>query len=234
MSRVLATLLALLSAACATDAHIRRTEAEGVALRMDLAETYVHKRAYTAAIPLLQRAVLEDPTDARAHCLYGMVLREQGLYPQSEKELRDAVRLQPRMHLAWASMGLLFDLMRRPDEAQRAHKSAISLAPTEASYWNNLGFSLYISGKNDEAIIALEKALALDPGLVVAYNNLGFAYGRRGSLPDAERCFRTAGGEVAMLVNMSIVHEERGEPEIAARLRAEAKEKNPKLTLEVP
>ena len=81
---------------------------------------------------------------------------------------------------------------------------------------------------------ALEQALALDPGLAVAYNNLGFAYGRRGSLEDAERSFRTAGGELAVLVNMAIVYDERGDAETASRVRAEAKAKNPRVELEVP
>jgi Flp pilus assembly protein TadD len=234
MKRAAPAFLLGLLAACASSSHIKRTEKDGEHLRMDLAETYVQKKAYGAAIPILRRQVLEHPEDARARTLFGVVLREQGLYPQSEKELREAVRLEPRMHGAWAAMGLLFDLMHRPAEAELAHRAALHLAPASAGYWNNLGFSLYVSGRNDEAIAALEKALALDPGLIVAYNNLGFAYGKRGSLTEAERSFRTAGGEVASLVNMAIVHEQRGDDETAARLRAEAKAKDPKVQLEVP
>src|SRR5262249_44819978 len=45
--------LLVLLAACATDSHLRRTEEEGERMRLDLAETYVKKGAYTAAIPLL-------------------------------------------------------------------------------------------------------------------------------------------------------------------------------------
>jgi Flp pilus assembly protein TadD len=130
-------------------------------------------------------------------------------------------------------MGLLFDLMHRPEEAQRAHRAALLLAPSSATYWNNLGFSLFVAEQNDEAVAALEKALSLDPGLVVAYNNLGFAYGRRGDMADAERSFRTAGGEIGALVNMAIVHERRGDAETAARLRAEARDRDPKVELEV-
>ena len=82
------------------------------------------------------------------------------------------------------------------------------------------------------AIASLEKSLALDPGLVVAYNNLGFAYGKARRLVDAERTFRTAGGEVFALINMALVAERRGDGETASRLRAQAKSKDPKV--EVP
>jgi superkiller protein 3 len=227
-------VLALQLCACATTAHVKKTEAEGEALRLDLAESYVNKKSYAAAIPLLRRSVDGDPKDARAHVLFGVVLREQGLYPQSEKELKLATELQPSSARGWKEMGVLFDLMRRPADAERAHRNALELAPGDAEVWNNLGFSLYVAGRNDEAIPALEKALALDPGLIVAYNNVGFAYGRAGRLDDAERSFRTAGGELGVLVNMAIVHEKRGDAEQAARLRAEAKLKDPKVELEVP
>lgn len=231
MKRALALMLA---AGCATASHVKKMEAEGEALRLDLAESYVHKKSYVAAIPLLRRSVDSDPKDPRAHVLFGVVLREQGLYPQAEKELKTATELKPSWARGWKELGVLHDLQRRPADAERAHRNALELAPKDAEVWNNLGFSLYVAGRTEEAIPALEKALALDPGLIVAYNNLGFAYGRAGRLDDAERSFRTAGGEQSVLVNMAIVHEKRGETDTAERMRAEAKLKDPKLELEVP
>ena len=227
-------LVTVLLVGCASQKHIQRTEADGDRLRLDLAETYVQKKAYVAAIPLLRRAVVEMPDDPHVRTLYGTVLREQGLYPQSEKELREALRLAAASAEAHAALGVLYDLMRRPVDAEREHRAALELAPRNASIWNNLGFCLYLAGRTDEAIVTLEKALALDPGLIVAYNNLGFAYGRSGRLGDAERSFRTAGGELAVLVNMAIIHDEHGDAETASRLRAEAKTKQPRLELEVP
>jgi Flp pilus assembly protein TadD len=210
----------LLLAACASDAHLRKTEEEGERMRLDLAETYVKKGAYTAAIPLLTRELAARPTSDHVHTLYATVLREQGLYPQAEREFRAALAIAPANARAWDGLGVLYDLMRRPTDAEGAHRRALELAPGSAEFWNNLGFSLYVARKTDDAIAALEKALVLDPSLVVAYNNLGFAYGRSGRLEDAERCFRTAGGEAAARLNMAIVHEERGDADEAARLLA--------------
>jgi Flp pilus assembly protein TadD len=225
-------LLFTLAAGCASTANLRKAEEDGEKMRFELAETYVRKGAYAAAIPMLRREVIAHPKNDQVHTLYGIVLREQGLYPQAEKELRAALAIAPASPRALDAIGVLYDLMRRPDAAEAAHRSALAAAPASATYWNNLGFSLYVAKKNDEAIVALERALALDPGLVVAYDNLGFAYGRRGDDAGAERCFRTAGGELGTRLNMAIVYEQRGETERASRLRADAKTLDPRVQLE--
>jgi Flp pilus assembly protein TadD len=226
--RMLIWALAL-AAGCASSAQLRKADEDGERMRFELAEMYVRKGAYTAAIPLLRREVAARPANAAARTLYGMVLREQGLYPQAERELLAALATSPRSARALDALGVLYDLMRRPAEAERAHRAALAAAPGDAMYWNNLGFSLYVAHKDDDAVAALERALAIDPALVVAYNNLGFAYGRRGDDAGAERCFRSSGGDVAARLNMALVYEQRGEPERAARVRADARTNDARL-----
>lgn len=227
---VLAAAVLVASVGCAASkAHMRRAQREGEMLRVELAETYIQKGAYDAAVPLLQRAIAEHPRDAKIRMLYGTVLRERGLYPQAERELRLAVKLARRYPAAWAGLGLLYDLMRRPADAEKAHRTAVRLSPRNATYWNNLGFSLYVAGDTDGAIAALEEALSIDPSLTIAYNNLGFAYGRRGDFEAAERCFRTAGGEGPAKVNLALIYEENGDTETAETLRREAFDIDPDL-----
>jgi Flp pilus assembly protein TadD len=211
-------------------AQMLKMQRDGEALRLDLAETYVEKGAYDAAGPLLAREVQQHPDNARAQLLYGIVLRERGLYPQAEAALGRALALEPTYARAWDALGVLLDLMRRGDEAEVAHRHAVEFAPGAAPYWNNLGFSLYVAGDADAAVLALEQALALDPSLTVAYNNLGFAYGARGDYADAARCFRSAGGEAAALLNLAAVHEENGDLATATQLRGQAAELDPSLT----
>jgi len=217
----------LLAAGCASQKHIARTQADGEALRADLAATYVDKGAYDAAIPLLRRALLEKPRSAHIRTLYGKVLREKGLYPQAERELIVARGLAPKSAKPHAELGILYALEHRQPEAESSLRAAVALAPQHAPYWNNLGFSLYVNGKMAEAVTAYERALAIDPSLIVTYNNLGFAYGKKGDLVSAERSFRNAGGEAAARLNMAILYEERGDKERAATLRAQAKQIDP-------
>jgi Flp pilus assembly protein TadD len=207
-------------------AHV---QAQGEALRVELAELYVKKGAREAAIPLLRRSLAERPRDAHVRVVYGSLLRDVGLYPQARAQLQIALQLAPAAAEAHAAMGILDDLEGQPAAARVHHERAVALAPAVADYRNNLGFSLYLAGDFDAATAQLEQALALDPGLTVAYNNLGFAYGRRGELDRAERTFRSAGGEVAALMNMAVVHELRGEAAAAAALRERAYDRAPDL-----
>jgi Flp pilus assembly protein TadD len=204
-------------------------EAEGGALRAELAELYVAKGAREAAAPLLRRAIAEHPKDARLRVLYGRVLRDLGLLPQAERELRLAVRLAPRRADAHAALAILLDLTGRGREALAAHARAVRLEPGDAALRNNLGFSLMTAGRPAEAIGPLEAALALDPGLGQAYANLGFAYGRAGRMVDAERTFRAGLGEAAAIYNLSLIHEEAGDAAKAEALRAEAFALDPAL-----
>lgn len=225
----LAVLVLAAAAGCGAARQHAQIQQQGEALRVELAELYVHKGAREAAVPLLQRSMAESPRDPHLRVLYGAVLRDLGLYPQARAQFLVALSLAPRSAEAHAALGILLDLEGRPAEALSHHQTAVALAPGVADYRNNLGFSLYLAGKYDGAVTELERALAMDPGLTVAYNNLGFAYGRRGDLTRAERTFRSSGGEVAALMNMAVVHELRGETAQAADLREQAYVRSPDL-----
>jgi Flp pilus assembly protein TadD len=195
---------------------------ESESLRGELAELYVSKGAREASIPLLQRIITEQPTNVRARVLYGSVLRDSGLFPQAETQLRAALMLDARRADAHAALAILLDLTGRHAQALSHHMRATKLAPGVADYRNNLGFSLLSAGEHAAAVRPLEAALALDPSLGQAYANLGFAYGYSGRFTEAERTFRAGLGEVATLLNLAMLHDERGDHAAAAALRERA------------
>jgi Flp pilus assembly protein TadD len=198
-------------------------------LYLELAETYVAKGAKEAAVPLLRRILAERPRDTRARVLYASALRDLGLHSQALAEFRRVLRLDANFAAAHAGIAILYDLDDRGKLAIRHHRRAVALAPGHAQYHNNLGFSLYLQGETDEAITELERALALDPGLAVAYNNLGFAYGSKGELRKARRMFEAIAGEATVLLNMALVHDRRGHPRKARKLRRLAYKTAPEL-----
>lgn len=204
-------------------------QAQGEALRGELVELYVSKGAREAAVPLLQRMLGEKPDDVRARVLYGCVLRDLGLYPQAEAELRRALQLDAKRPDAHAGYAILLDLTGRHPEALTHHRRAIELSPANADYRNNLGFSLLAAGDPAAAIAPLESALALDPGLAPAYANLGYAYARSGRFDDAERTFRAGLGESAALINLALLQDERGDHARAVELRERAYALSPDL-----
>src|SRR5436190_22861028 len=100
-------LCALILSGCATDKMLRRAEEEGERLRFELAQTYVNKGAYVAALPLAQKAAAEHPSDKLALTLYATVLRERSLYLQAEHEFQAALQIDHDHAPAWAGLGLL-------------------------------------------------------------------------------------------------------------------------------
>lgn len=224
------TLCALLVAVgCGAAKQHTKIQRQGEELRFDLAALYVSKGVPQAAAPLLQKILAETPKDVPARVMYGVVLRDMGLYPQAQRELRFALSLEPKNDAAHAAVGILYDLQRKPQRAKRHHIAAVRLSPGNATYRNNLGFSLYLAGDVPGAISQLEQALAMDPSMSIAYNNLGFAYGRARKLDRAERTFRAALSETSTLLNMAVVHEELGEHAQALLLRERAYEMDPDL-----
>jgi Tfp pilus assembly protein PilF len=201
----------------------------GQEMRVELAQTYVDKGARAAAVPLLRRALAEHPDDPRVAALYATVLRDLGLYLQAEAQFRRVLALAPDYAPAHAGLAILCDLLRQPERARRHHERAVALAPGHAGYRNNLGFSLYLAGATGAAIGHYEAALALDPGLAITYRNLGFAYGRLGQLDAAERSFRTVDCRAEALLNLALVHDERGDADRADALRAQAYALTPDL-----
>jgi Flp pilus assembly protein TadD len=229
---LLSCFLLLPLGACASRATLRKADADGRALRLQLAQAYVAKGAYDAALPLVRQTAQEYPRSAHVRMLYATVLRERGLYPQAEREFLAAIRLAPKHAPSHAGLGILYDLMQRSDEAIAEHRTSIQLAKENAPYWNNLGFSLLVDGQTEEAVPVLEKALALDPSITVAYNNLGFAYGRQGRFDDALRAFRAAVGEAGAYLNLAYVYDETGDATQAERYRTLAYRLVPELEKE--
>ncbi len=229
VTAVLVVSLGGLAACGAAQKQHAKLQKEGEEFRAELAELYVQKGAKEAAVPLLQRILAEHPDDSRSRVLYGVVLRDLGLYPQAERELRHVVdNADPRPD-AHAALGILLDLTGRHDEALEHHQAAAKLAPGDASYRNNLGFSMLAAGDAEGAIAPLEAALALDPALPQSYANLGFAYGRAGRLDDAERTLKAGLGEAAALYDLALIHDELGDAERADELRSEAYAIDPDL-----
>src|SRR4051812_35814167 len=100
-------------AGCAAQKEALALEGNARKLRQELARMFVARGSYVAAMPYLQRATREEPGDVEAATLYGIVLRESGLYPQAEEQLTHALAINPRYAPAWGALGMLYDLEQR-------------------------------------------------------------------------------------------------------------------------
>ena len=85
---------------------------------------------YNAAIPLLQQASADDPTNADALNELGFSLRKVGRLPESLEAYQKALSLKPDHIDANEYLGELYLEMKRPDLAQKQLDILTKLCPS--------------------------------------------------------------------------------------------------------
>jgi Flp pilus assembly protein TadD len=211
---------------CATSGQGSAAETPADLARMSMARELVQRADWAGAFPLLCQLHQQRPDDAEVLALRGIVYRERGLYPESETDLRAALKLAPQLAEAHAALGILFDIQMRPG-AEAEHREAVRLAPNNPAFLNNLGFSLFLREHFKEAISVYEKAARLAPLSHRVRTNMGFAYAALGDLPSAAREFRMGGSEVDAANNLGFAYERRGDMANAYTLYLQAVRSDP-------
>ncbi len=131
-------------------------------------KTGLHK-----ALTHFEAAVAADPSFAKAYSGVAdtySILVNQGIeaaaaaHPKAREAAEQAIRLDPNLAEAHASLGLLaLESDVDPAEAEREMRRAIELNPNYASAYHWLGLVLSVLGQDEEARVAMERALELDP-----------------------------------------------------------------------
>jgi tetratricopeptide (TPR) repeat protein len=89
---------------------------------------------YTTAETFLRASVAAEKPIAAAQNDLAEVLRRLQRYDEAEKFARDAVKNQPKLYVAWETLGsALLDQNKNLDEAEKCVEKAIELSKTESS-----------------------------------------------------------------------------------------------------
>ncbi len=125
------------------------------------------------ALAHFEAAVSADPSFAKAYSGIAdtySILVNQGIeaaaaaHPKARAAAEQAIRLDPNLAEAHASLGLLaLESDMDPAEAEREMRRAIELNPNYASAYHWLGLVLSVRGQDDDAGVAMGRALELDP-----------------------------------------------------------------------
>jgi tetratricopeptide (TPR) repeat protein len=126
---------------------------------------------------LFQEAAGIDPVFADAHagfadasCLLALYGFEAPLavMPRAREAALEAIRLEPRLAKAHASLGLVRYLFEwRFDVAEASFRKAIELDPKYASAHHWYAMMLMVRGRFDESLQQIDEARALDPDFVL-------------------------------------------------------------------
>jgi TolB-like protein/Tfp pilus assembly protein PilF len=132
------------------------------------------------------RAIALDETSAEGHSALAMLLLFELKLPESEKEFRRAIEINPNYATAhhWFGNSLLVTLGRF-DEGIKEGQRAVELDPLSLIINADLGSTLMVGRRYDEAIAQLRRTLALDGNFAYAHWNLGEALYLKGDVPAA-------------------------------------------------
>jgi TolB-like protein/DNA-binding winged helix-turn-helix (wHTH) protein/Tfp pilus assembly protein PilF len=131
------------------------------------------------------RALELDPGSADAHAVMAMVLFTYDWnVDAAEREVREAMRLNPSLSRAHQYYSAILCVRRRFDEAIAAAHRAMELDPLSATAGTTLGVRLWYAGRIDEAMGEFRKTLEVNPSFAVAHWGLAQCYRVKGRIDD--------------------------------------------------
>jgi DNA-binding SARP family transcriptional activator/TolB-like protein len=141
------------------------------------------------AMERAQRAVILDPTDARALTLAGHIRGFLGKRAHEAKALHErAIALNPNLPLAWCFSGLAHSYLGDDREAIRRLRHAHQLSPHDPHSFffdTALIMPFIVRGEYDNAVELGRRAIALNPGFSSAYKVCLSALGHLRRFDDA-------------------------------------------------
>jgi Flp pilus assembly protein TadD/tRNA A-37 threonylcarbamoyl transferase component Bud32 len=132
------------------------------------------------------------PQAAGVHVDLGVVLAEQGQFPEAEAAFRKAIALQSDFASAHVNLGLVLWKQGRLGQASAAFREALKFRPEDPGLINTLGRTLVSQGRLQEAETAFREAVRLVPKFAEARYNLAIALVKQRRLKEAEGAVRLA------------------------------------------
>lgn len=134
--------------------------------------------AYDKAIALLGQP--KQP-DWGLFYLRGMTLERLKRWPEAERDLRQALTLQPNEPSVLNYLGYSFiDRGSNMSEGRNMIEAALRQRPDDGYIVDSLGWAQYSTMQWDSAVATLERAVAIEPGDPTINEHLGDAYWRVG------------------------------------------------------
>lgn len=101
---------------------------------------------------------------------------KNNLYDTAEKELKQAIQVDPSYEIAHYNLGKVYQKQRKWDKAAEAFEAAVQRAPNNANYNYDLGEAYLEAKKVDQAEKALIASTKADGKLFKAWWRLGLVY----------------------------------------------------------
>jgi tetratricopeptide (TPR) repeat protein len=157
-----------------------------------LGTAYAQTRQPARAREAFARAFGVAPESAAAHLLAGQMMNRLELEELAEPELKDAIRMDPRLPDAHYVLAQIAIFRSRFDEALALLRAELALNPAHAMALYRLGDVYARQQQWSAAIAALQQSLWINPYYSGPYILLGKAYSKTGQPGAAEDMLRRA------------------------------------------
>lgn len=189
----------------------------------DLLDHYYRPQALETAIPLLQRAVKQDPRFApafadlgRANVLQFIQLRDSKYVEPAREASLQALNLQPDRASAHVTLGMLYTWTGKNDLASQELDQALRLDKFNAQAYGAKAQLFFSEGRNEEVESTLQKAISLAPEDWGLLQQLGEFYLETGKLSQAAEQYQKAANLVPdnprAYNNLGLVYGLQGRP----------------------
>lgn len=139
----------------------------------------------------IYRAVLQVyPGNAEAQNMLGMVLYQQGRFPEALPWVEGSVRIDPQQSAFWSNLGMVLAAVGQRERAAASIERAVRIDPNQPHAQHNLGTMLVELGRFAEAEQAFRRAIELKPDMVQAYRGLGSLLETQLDWTQAADCYR--------------------------------------------
>ena len=158
-----------------------------------LLEFMAPHEAYPRARDAVQKALTLDPQLAEAHTSLGLIKFQYDWdWDMAEKELREAIRINPNYPPAHHFYADYLKAMGRFEEALGEIETAQELDPLSLAINIGVGHVLYLSRQYDKAIKQYKQAVDLDPDFMITHVWFGRPYLEKGMYEEAISELETA------------------------------------------
>jgi len=163
-------------------------------MSQQLAEAVQHHRAgrLREAEALYRKVLQQEPGNAEAHHLLGLLAHQAGDHRRAIEYLQRAIAVNGRRALYHFNLGVVLNAADRPEDAAQSYLAALSIEPGLADAHNNLGLLRLAQGEKAAAAACFTAAAQSRPDHVEAQVNLGKVLIDLGRTTEALPCFRRA------------------------------------------
>jgi tetratricopeptide (TPR) repeat protein len=159
------------------------------------------------SIPLFDKAIAADPTQASAYCNRGLALQNLRRLEASLASYDQAIALKYDYAIAYFNRGIVLKELGRLEPALASYRQALSIVPQWAQALYNCGDILRQLGRIDAALECYDQSLAIVPGSVEIHFDRGTLLAGLGRLDDALASFDRV---LALKPDYAEAHSNRG------------------------